>query len=177
MRKTWICPNCSFEIPWDVLQKDFPVDCKCGKQFQYPDGCAEVPNLRFVRKDFGAGQRSRDSADCTVRALAAAAGLSYQDAYAKLYAAQGRHNVCSFIIQRFLNIDAKEFCAPVHLSFLSEYEMTVEKFAEQYPKGRWILYWKGHVAALVDSVLYDKVDCRKSVVLDAWQIQPQAPGK
>lgn len=110
--------------------------------------------------------------DCTVMAMATAFGISYKVAHNHIKKNLGR-------------VDGK----PVRMfpSFSSSFpfgtvdthrfkidgiknNITLGKFCEQHPKGRFILLVQGHALAVVDGVVYDHSEKPRRHVLLAYEI-------
>ncbi len=131
--------------------------------------------FRFVKRDIGKSNRPKgQTGDCTVRALATAAGLSYASAWKLLYDAQGRHKVTCFQISLFLKVEPETFGAVKQLDFPAKAgskRMTAVQFAELHPTGSYILRMAGHVAAMEDGVLYDRWNCSRKCIYTAWKIE------
>ena len=57
------------------------------------------------------------------------------------------------------------------LKRLEEFKgMTIEEFANTFPKGTYIIRVEGHLTTIIDQVCYDLWDCRKEIVDVAWCI-------
>lgn len=107
---------------------------------------------------FDAGHTGGKNGDCTVRALATARGLSYEDAWRQLYAHQGRVRACAFRLTEWLQLSPDEFGVVQRLSFparAGKPRMNGERFCDEHPRGRFILSMAGHVVAVVDGELLD----------------------
>jgi len=138
---------------------------------------AAESGFRFVKRDIGKGHRAAGDGDCTVRAFALAAGLSYRVAWQMLYQAQGRHRMTGFRLPELLDLEPDTFGVVRRLPFPAERgapRMTAPEFAARYPRGSYVLRMAGHVAAIEDGVLYDSFDCSDRCIYTAWQIDPRA---
>ena len=128
----------------------------------------------YQRYDAGVGSRKWDTADCTVRALAKARGMSYNEAWSALYDLQARHKTCSFRIADFLRREPAALGAVGYVpckAVKGFKRITSGDFARMYPKGKFILRMAHHVAAVVDGVLYDTWDSSRKCCYGAWQIK------
>lgn len=110
----------------------------------------------------------KNSGDCTVRAIAKATGMSWQEAYLAL------------AIQGYLDGDMPSANA-VWGAYLRKLGYgrhimpdtcpdcyTVEDFARDHPSGVYILALSGHVVCLRDGVLYDSWQSQYETVLYYW---------
>ena len=110
----------------------------------------------------------KNAGDCTVRAIAKATGMSWQEAYLAL------------AIQGYLDGDMPSANA-VWGAYLRKLGYgrhivpdtcpdcyTVEDFARDHPSGVYILALSGHVACLRDGVLYDSWQSQYETVLYYW---------
>jgi hypothetical protein len=130
----------------------------------------------FRLYDAGEGKRlSGDQRDCQVRALHAATGLTYREAWDFLYRLQGVYRTNGFNLNLYL--DHEECGAIRKLKFPAQKgkpRMTAAKFVKSYPKGSFILSQAHHVVAVLDGIVYDKVDSTERCVYGAWQIDAAA---
>lgn len=102
--------------------------------------------------------------DCTVRALAIAARLSYDTAHAIL-ASCGRKTKRGPKSSRYNTFMARRNGRALKRSG------SVGKFAELHPNGRFIIHVRGHAFALVDGVAYDTMEVSpQRHVKRAWMI-------
>lgn len=120
----------------------------------------EIYNPNPVRSD-GVG-------DCAVRALSKALDISWEDAYAKLV-------INGFLMGDLMNSDVvlgsvlrqngfKRHSVPNNCPDC----YTVEEFAEDHPKGTYVVKSTDHVATIVDSVLYDAWPSGKNTAIYYW---------
>lgn len=130
--------------------------------------------MTFKRYDAGEVHRTKHGAgDCQVRALSVARGIRYKDAWDLLYQIQGELRACAFpLLQaldnadpRFGPLDPLTFPALRHRP-----RMSVRRFVELYPRGRFILRCAHHVLAVKEGVYYDIEDCGQSCVYRAWGV-------
>jgi hypothetical protein len=119
-----------------------------------------------------------ERADCSVRALAIAAGMSYADAY-QAFKEAGREDGkrTSWAVSCRL-YERLGFCR--HETRTCRYDgrriaasyMTVAQLIRGHPKGRFILNRRGHAFALIDGVVHDWASGTgpRSRVRAAWKI-------
>jgi hypothetical protein len=128
-------------------------------------------------RQFDAGQTGGKNDDCTVRALATARGLSYEDAWRQLYAHQGQVRACSFRLPEWLQASPEEYGVVRRLSFparTGKPRMTGERFCDEHPRGRFVLRMAHHVVAVVDGELLDTFNSAWSCVYQAWEVAAAA---
>jgi hypothetical protein len=102
--------------------------------------------------------------DCTVRAYAAASQRTYLEAHAKL-AAAGRKHGKGFRVKTFYEAEGFLWYPKPH--------RRVENFILNIAHtGNWIIWIRGHVFAVCDSVIHDTYPqtVLKRHVLGAWQV-------
>ena len=113
-------------------------------------------------------KRPRQSNDCTVRAIAIAMGLDYDDAYDWL-AAEGRESWSRFNIDEFLkDRGARKISFP---AVKGKPRMNPATFCKEFPKGRYICNVAKHVFAVVDGVVHDAFENRPNrCIYTAYEI-------
>lgn len=107
----------------------------------------------------------RQRADCTIKALAAAAAIPYEQAHAIAEEAgrrRGRVFKSSVLIEA-----AKD--AGFNFRKIRGTGMTINRFTKKYPQGRFYARKKGHAFAIVDGVVSDKTTLGSRIV-DVWQL-------
>lgn len=118
-------------------------------------------------------KRPRQQNDCTVRAIALARGLAYDQAYDLLLAA-GRKASKKFRIEDFLKDQpwAEWVSFP---AIKGQRRMNPDTFHTRFPKGTFILKAAKHVYAVIDGTVFDTDLPRPdSCIYGAWAIQPEA---
>lgn len=119
-----------------------------------------APPYPFVPTDGGrsASRRPRQRDDCTVRALAVAAELSYDDAYDLLKAA-GRGSSRRFRFDEWVlaggTVAGRRLERRTFPAVRGERRMNPETFCALHREGRWIVRTAKHVFAVVDGALHD----------------------
>lgn len=117
-------------------------------------------NINPVRSD-GVG-------DCSVRAIAKALDMLWEEAYARL-------SLNGFLMGDVISSDT------VWGALLRQYGFkryvvpdtcpdcyTVAEFCEEHPQGTYVIKSPGHVATVVDGDLYDSWDSENQVVIYYW---------
>jgi len=112
-----------------------------------------------------------ETRDCTVRALAVAAGIPYEQAHAALKAA-GRTDRKGIVLAQAINsgrlkLEGRKFVdvlkTPTCLGF----------FLKAHPKGTFLCRKARHAFAIVDGILHDNQALGSRMrVTHAWVIQP-----
>lgn len=115
------------------------------------------------------GEKNR--CDCVVRAIAKFLGIDWLDAYNQLCEA-GRRTydmpnsrdsikfICSEWGARYTAIKVEVGCR----------RPTVESFAQEHPKGRYLLSVANHEVCIEDGFYYDTWDCGHKCVYSYWEI-------
>lgn len=143
------------------------IDCKDGVQATW------LLSYPFERTDSGrsSSRRQREQNDCTVRAVATAFGLDYDDAYDAL-AEGGRKCSRGFNLSKWLAVQG--IASVQRLSFPAvkgRRRMNPATFCSQYPVGNYICRVAKHVFAVVDGVVHDDQEQRPDrCIYLAWRI-------
>ncbi len=106
--------------------------------------------------------------DCSIRAIAKALDISWEDAYAKVAANGFRmgdmpssNSVWGSVLRQngFYRKSLPDLCPDCY---------TAEDFCKDNPTGVYVLGFGGHVATIVDGVLYDSWDSSKEIPQYFW---------
>lgn len=118
--------------------------------------------------------RPKQKSDCTVRALAIARSLSYDDAYDLLKDA-GRKCSRGFQFSTWLN--AQEWARRTSFPAVKgQRRMNPATFVQQFPSGRHICQVAKHVFAVIDGVVFDAFENRPDrCIYAAWSISDSFP--
>lgn len=127
---------------------------------------------------YNAHPKGKIVGDCVKRAITVAAEMDYMEVqrqlnrYKKVTGASAfntdynPHKYVENVLQaRKLSFPARRGCK----------RMTAGEFAQQHPKGRYILNMAKHWSCCVDGVIYDTWDCSEKCVYTAYQIIPPPP--
>lgn len=119
-------------------------------------------------KYFNPNPAGRNVGDCSVRAVSAALGVSWEDAYSMI-AANGfqmgdmpsSDSVWGSVLRQhgFYRYAIPNKCPDCY---------TAKDFAEDHPKGVYVLGFGGHVATVIDGVLYDSWDSSNEIPIYFW---------
>lgn len=104
-------------------------------------------------------------ADCTIRAISVAEGISWDKAYRKISNyARKRGLMMSSIenIEQYLDDNYDRICVP---------NMTVGEFAYENPKGTFLVTMLGHITAIKDGNIIDTFDCGDRTMWCAWYVE------
>lgn len=118
-------------------------------------------------------KRPRQKNDCTVRALALALDLAYDDAYDRL-ADAGRKCARGFAFPKWMNQQpwATKMSFPAVKGMP---RMNPATFVKQFPQGRFICQVAKHVLVVLDGVVYDAFENRPDrCIYVAWAIVSEA---
>lgn len=105
--------------------------------------------------------------DCVTRAITLASGLPYSVVRKKLFLSAQLMDcpkLCvtcySFLIQNVLGGIPKN-CEG----------MTVEEFADNNPRGTYLVRMNEHISTIIDNCIYDTFDCRRHFLTNAWVVK------
>lgn len=102
--------------------------------------------------------------DCAVRAISLAEGKSWDVTYTELSAIAQQHGIL---------LDDVDFIEPLldsRYNRLCYDSKTVGEFAEEYPRGTYLITMNGHITCCIDGVIYDTFDCRDRIMWCAWKV-------
>ena len=118
-------------------------------------------NPNPVRPEGGVG-------DCAVRAIAKALGISWEEAYTKL-------TTNGFLMGELPNNDLVWGSVLRQNGFKREIIpdtcpdcYTVDQFCFDNPEGTYVVKSEGHVATVIDGILYDSWDSSLNIPVYAW---------
>lgn len=127
--------------------------------------------MRHDSTAYSAVRPKWDRNDCSVRALAVAVGLTYEQAGA-IFAAFGRKMKEGTSLD--LSIRVMEDRLKMRRLELSDGPEEIKYFALYRDTGRFVLHRKGHAFALVEGVIHDWEGTReKAQVIRAWEVTPE----
>jgi len=123
-----------------------------------------------MRKDstsYGAERPTWDKSDCSVRAVAVACGITYEQS-SVLFAAFGR----SLKQGTSIEISRQVHEAKLKMYRIDACEMPLSHFALLYDTGSYVVHKKGHAFAVVEGVVHDWDSTTKpsTQVIRAWRI-------
>lgn len=119
-------------------------------------------------KYFNPNPAGRNVGDCSVRAVAAALGVSWEDAYSMITAngfqmgdMPSSDSVWGSVLRQhgFYRYAIPNKCPDCY---------TAEDFSADHPKGVYVLGFGGHVATVIDGVLYDSWDSSNEIPIYFW---------
>lgn len=120
-------------------------------------------------QSYNPNPNGRSVGDCAIRAIAKATDSPWEQAYVALClegyiladlpnanAVWGRYLASHGFIKRSL----PESCLDCY---------TVKDFAEQFPRGTYVLALSSHVVCVEDGVIYDSWDSQNEIILYYWE--------
>lgn len=114
-------------------------------------------------------KRPKQKNDCTVRALAIARGLAYDEAY-DILAEAGRKCTRGFNMPNWLNKQPWATKMPFQAT-KGERRMNPASFCKMYQTGRYICRVSKHVFAVIDGEVYDAFENNPTrCIYTAWKI-------
>lgn len=112
--------------------------------------------------------------NCTVIALAATTGLSYDVAHSIAEAA-GRKKNKGFKSEKLIKFFSKKQ-GSTQFRKVKRSAITVQKFCKNYPTGRYYVRKRGHAYAIVDGIVIDQTKPKpRERILEAWQFIGDLP--
>lgn len=102
--------------------------------------------------------------DCVVRAISVAESKTWDESYDELSdIAQSEGILLDDVrfVENYLDRMYKR---------VSHYSKTVGEFAEEYPKGVYLVTMPGHITVIIDGVVLDVFDCRNRTMWTAWEV-------
>lgn len=115
-------------------------------------------------KFYNANARGKFHNDCVVRAISVAEGKTWDETYEELSEIAQRKGII---------LDDGNFVEPL---LDSRYDrvcyknLTVGDFAENNPKGVYLITMNGHITCCIDGIIYDTFDCRDRIMKCAWEV-------
>jgi len=135
---------------------------------------AHITKVHLVKADGGRTNEgfSRETRDCTVRALATITGAPYAEAHWVL-GMYGRKNGHGINMRKFLeandHIILDHKFEPIHI--WNSRGIRVALVRNPFlAKGTWLLGMPSHVAALVDGKIVDTFDSTRKDIRHAWKV-------
>lgn len=102
--------------------------------------------------------------DCTIRAISIAEGKTWDETYEELSKIAQRNGII---------LDDVNFVEPLLDSRYDRVcykDLTVGDFAENNPKGVYLITMNGHITCCIDGTIYDTFDCRDRIMKCAWEV-------
>ena len=115
-------------------------------------------------KFYNANARGRFTNDCVIRAISLAEDKTWNETYDELSEIAQRNGII---------LDDVNFIEPLLdsrydiICYNSKY---VGEFAEEHPKGVFLITMKGHITCCINGIIYDTFDCRDRVMWCAWRV-------
>lgn len=103
--------------------------------------------------------------DCVVRSISTAENKTWGETYDELSRIAKRNGIL---------LDDVNFVEPL-LDYRYDrtkfYANTVGEFAEEHPRGTYLVTMQGHITAIIDGTIYDTFDCRNRRIWSAWTVK------
>lgn len=119
-------------------------------------------------KKYNPNPTGRNVGDCSIRAISAALGISWEDAYTLVSDAgysmgdmPSSDSVWGAVLRQhgFYRSAIPNKCPDCY---------TAEDFARDNPQGTFVLGFGGHVATMIDGTIYDAWDSRECIPVYVW---------
>lgn len=115
-------------------------------------------------KYYNANSKGNFVNDCVIRAISKAEGKTWDDTYEELSDIAQKQGIL---------LDDVNFVEPL---LDSRYKRICHKnkyvgdFANENPKGRYLITMNGHITCCIDGTIYDTFDCRNRIMWCAWRV-------
>jgi hypothetical protein len=110
----------------------------------------------------------KDNNNCTICALSTAAGIPYNEAY-EIGKKAGRKNGRGFYTAKLMETARKN---GVDYRKIKTGGMTIQKFLQKYPEGRYVVNRRGHAFAIIDGTIYDHLENKPMQrIVGIWQVE------
>jgi hypothetical protein len=108
--------------------------------------------LKTISTDGGRGSSNiPERRDCTIRALAVSAGITYEKAHA-IGKEAGRKNKCGFDPRKLLKVAKRHGIQSRKLRYK---RITIQKFIKTHPDGRYYVGTNRHAFCIINGTIYD----------------------
>jgi hypothetical protein len=110
----------------------------------------------------------KDRRNCTICALSTAAGIPYNEAF-QIGKDAGRKTGRGFNTAK-LALTAKK--SGIKIRKMNHKTLTIQKFLERYPTGRYLVRRSGHAFAIIDGIVYDHLtNTPLQRITDSWNVE------
>jgi len=115
-------------------------------------------------KFHNANARGRFVNDCVVRAISVAEGKTWDESYDELSdIAQDEGNLLD-------DVDFVEGYLDRRYKRVPHCSKTIGEFADEFPRGTYLVTMPNHITVIVDGVVFDVFDCRNRIMWTAWEV-------
>lgn len=118
-------------------------------------------------------KRTKDENICTLIALHCVTGVSLEDCntYLKKFGRTYRRGMLRSEIEESLKNTKKFYFKEGDYSETNR--ITLKRFIEKHPKGRYYVLVRGHALAIIDGVIFDHCDKPRRQITKAWRCYTQ----
>ena len=110
----------------------------------------------------------KDNNNCTICALSTSAGIPYNEAF-EIGKAAGRKTGRGFHTKKLVLTAKKK---GISLRKMKHKPITIQKFLERYPTGRYLVRRTGHAFAIIDGIIYDHLtNTPLQRIKDSWKVE------
>lgn len=103
--------------------------------------------------------------DCVVRAISKAENKTWDKTYRELSDIAQREGIL------LDDVNFVEEYLDRRYPRVRHYAKTVEEFAKEYSKGRYLVTMQGHITTIIDGVIYDTFNCGPRRMWAAWKVK------
>jgi hypothetical protein len=110
----------------------------------------------------------KDNNNCTIVALSTAAGIPYTEAY-RIGKESGRKHGCGFYTHKLMKTARKN---GIEYRKIKTGGITIQKFLQKNPTGRFVVNRRGHAFCVIDGVIYDHLENKPMQrIVGIWKVE------
>ena len=117
-------------------------------------------------KYYNANATGRFVNDCVIRAISVAEGKTWDDTYQELSRIAQKQGIL---------LDDVNFVEPLldkrYVRERTYFDETVGDFAQDHPRGTYLITMPNHITVLKKGVIYDTFDPSKRILKNAWKVK------
>lgn len=110
--------------------------------------------MKHIRVKPDSNSNIKDTNNCTICALSTASCIPYNEAY-EIGKKAGRKNGRGFITSKLMDVARKN---GINFQKIKTGGITIQKFLQKYPQGRFVVNRRGHAFAIIDGTIYDHLE-------------------
>ena len=116
-------------------------------------------------KFYNANSKGRFTNDCTVRAISVAECKTWDETYEELSDIAQEEGILFDDVAFIDNYLDRKYKRVPH------YSKTVGEFAEEFPRGVYLVTMPNHITVIRDGTVIDVFDCRNRTMWTAWKVK------
>ena len=103
--------------------------------------------------------------DCTIRAIGLVTNKSWNDTYKELSTLANKESLMMDSVEFIEKYLDSKYLRKCH------YSKTVQEFAKEFPKGKYLVTMNGHITAIIDGTIYDTFNPSNRIMRCSWEIR------